>query len=246
MFYICFDQMQNNLVSQAGQMDTRGTPNDLLPAMNQVGCIVFGPLIQGVLYPYLHRRRIYLSAITRITIGFVFITLSMLYATVVQHRIYSTEPCYNRPGSCGSNSVSVWLQAPLYLLIAIGEIFAYVTALEYAHDHSPENMKVIVQAINLLVAGVGSAGAMALTPIAHDPQLVIFYASLTGGMATTTLVFWPLFRRGGGQNPTVSGQVAQGDGSDSLQDRRLSGLQPSSSSAPPDTLGRRILSVVGP
>jgi hypothetical protein len=43
MFYICFDQMQNNLISQAAQMEASGTPNDLLPAMNQVGCIVLGP-----------------------------------------------------------------------------------------------------------------------------------------------------------------------------------------------------------
>ncbi|KAF1358616.1 hypothetical protein EJ07DRAFT_67827, partial [Lizonia empirigonia] len=42
MFYVCFDQMQNNLISQAGQMQTNSTPNDLLPAMNQVGCIVLG------------------------------------------------------------------------------------------------------------------------------------------------------------------------------------------------------------
>ena len=39
--------MQNNLISQAAQMEASGTPNNLLPAMNQVGCIVLGPLIQG-------------------------------------------------------------------------------------------------------------------------------------------------------------------------------------------------------
>jgi dipeptide/tripeptide permease len=70
MFYICFDQMQNNLISQAAQMEASGTPNDLLPAMNQVGCIVLGPLIQGWVYPLLHRRQIYLKPIMRITIGF--------------------------------------------------------------------------------------------------------------------------------------------------------------------------------
>ena len=47
IFYICFNQMQNNLISQAAQMEASGTPNNLLPAMNQVGCIVLGPLIQG-------------------------------------------------------------------------------------------------------------------------------------------------------------------------------------------------------
>ncbi|KAJ4332563.1 peptide transporter ptr2 [Ascochyta clinopodiicola] len=195
MFYVCFDQMQNNLISQAGQMQTNGTPNDLLPAMNQVGCIVLGPLIQEVLYPFLHRRRIYPTPVSRITIGFAFVTLSMLYATVVQLFIYRSPPCYDQPGSCGHNQINVWIQAPLYFLISAGEIFAYVTALECAYDHSPKAMKVVVQAIGLLVGGVGSACAMALTPVARNPYLVTFYASLTGGMAITTIIFWALFRR---------------------------------------------------
>ena len=195
MFYICFDQMQNNLISQAGQMETNGTPNDLLPAMNQVGCIVLGPLIQEILYPFLHRHRLYPTPVSRITVGFAFVTLSMLYATVVQFFIYKSAPCFDQPGSCGPNKISVWIQAPLYFLISAGEIFAYVTALEYAYDHSPKAMKVVVQAVGLLVGGVGSACAMALTPVARNPYLVTFYGSLTGGMAITTIIFWTMFHK---------------------------------------------------
>jgi POT family proton-dependent oligopeptide transporter len=55
-------------------------------------------------------------------------------------------------------------------------------------------MKVIVQAINLLMAGMGSVVALALTAVAHDPNLLIFYASLTAGMAVTTMIFWVVFR----------------------------------------------------
>jgi hypothetical protein len=196
MFYVCFDQMQNNLISQAGQMETNGTPNDLLPAMNQVGCIVLGPLIQELLYPFLHRRRVYLTAVSRIAIGFTFVALSMLYATVVQFFIYRSPTYDDQPGSSGGSSrINVWTQAPLYFLIAAGEIFAYVTALEYAYDRAPKAMKVVVQAVGLLVGGAGSACAMALTPVARDPHLVTFYGSLTVGMAVTTIVFWILFRK---------------------------------------------------
>ncbi|CAO2651366.1 Nn.00g039360.m01.CDS01 [Neocucurbitaria sp. VM-36] len=206
MFYICFDQMQNNLISQAGQMKTGNTPNDLLPAMNQVGCILLGPLIQEGLYPLLHKRRIYIKPITRITIGFVFVALAMLYATLVQYAIYQSTPCYSHPMDCSygrhfskrehkENRPNVWLQAPLYFLIAAGEIFAYVTGLEYAYDHSPKDMKVLVQAMSLLLGGVGSACAMALAEVARDPNLIWLYASLTGGMAATALIFWLVFRK---------------------------------------------------
>lgn len=182
-FYVCFDQMQNNLISQAAEMETNGTPNDLVPAMNQVGCTIFAPLIQEVLYPFLHRRRIYLRPVIRITIGFCFIASGMLYATLVQHFIYASD-----------SKVNVWIQAPVYILMAIGETFAMVTAMEYAYDHSPQRMKAIVQAVSLLVAAVGSAVAMALTPAAHDPLMVGFYGGLTGAMVVTTVIFYVIFR----------------------------------------------------
>jgi POT family proton-dependent oligopeptide transporter len=200
MFYVCFDQMQNNLISQAGEMKTEGTPNDLLPAMNQVGCIVLGPLIQLGLYPFLHRRRIYMGPIMRITIGFGFMTLAMLYAAIVQHTIYKSPPCYDNrmdctPSASEDRRPNVWMQAPVYFLIASSETFSYVTGLEYAYDHSPKDMKVIVQAFSLLIGGIGSTVALALTAIAQDPKLVIFYASLTGAMLLTTVFFAIFFRQ---------------------------------------------------
>jgi dipeptide/tripeptide permease len=30
MFYVCFDQMQNNLISQAKQMQSNNIPNDMV------------------------------------------------------------------------------------------------------------------------------------------------------------------------------------------------------------------------
>ena len=79
--------MQNNLISQASDMNTGDTPNDILPGMNQVACILISPFVEYVLNPLLAKRCIYLKAITRIAIGFCFVTLSMLYATLVQYYI---------------------------------------------------------------------------------------------------------------------------------------------------------------
>jgi POT family proton-dependent oligopeptide transporter len=108
----------------------------------------------------------------------------MLYATLIQHFIYTS----------GEVKINVWIATPLYFLLAIGEVFAVVTAMEYAYDHSPKDMKAVVQAVSLLIAGVGSAVAMALTPAAHDPLMVAFYGSLTGVMVLTTIIFYIIFR----------------------------------------------------
>lgn len=198
-FYVCFDQMQNNLISQAGTMKTHGTPNDVLPAFNQVGCIIATPVIQHGINPLLHRRRIYPGSIMRIVIGFSLVALSMVYATGLQHAIYSTQPCSWDPSRCsklalGSNGLDVWLQLPIYLLISTGEVFCLTTAFDFAYAHSPEDMRVIVQAINLLIAGIGSVMALSLSSVANDPNLVAFYASLAAAMAATTITFYLVFR----------------------------------------------------
>lgn len=188
--------MQNNLISQASHMRMGGTPNDLLPAMNQVGCIVFGPMIQDVLYPFLHRRNIYPSAIARITAGYAFVTMAMLYATVLQFFIDKTSSCNDSPGRCNYSQIHVWLQAPVFLFLAVGEILAVVTGMEYAYSQAPQGAKVLVQAVGLLVAAFASGIALSLSVVAHDPNMVVFYGSLTATMAATTIAFWLLFRVG--------------------------------------------------
>lgn len=215
--------MQNNLISQAKQMETHEIPNDLLPAVNQVACIIIGPIFQLGLYPYLTRRNIAFKPIARITVGFVFIALSMLYATIVQYLIYNAPPCYDRPGECHghllagkqhvANRINVWIQTPVYVLLSIGEILASVSGLEYAYDHSPKDMKALVQAINLVVAGMGSAVAMGLTPIARNPDLIKLYGSLCGAMTFTTILFWLLFHNYDKHPSTNSGELSPGSNS---------------------------------
>ncbi|KNG48026.1 oligopeptide transporter [Stemphylium lycopersici] len=200
VFYICFDQMQNNLISQASDMNTGKTPNDLLPGMNQIACIVIAPLVEYIINPALSKRRVYLRPVTRMAIGFFFVSLSMLYAAMVERYIYKSPPCFEHPTICGDiQSVAqyrpnVWVQAPIYVLMATGEVFAMTTAMEYAEMHAPKDMKVLVQSINMLITGIGSAFALLIAEAARDPYLVAFYSGLAGGMLLTTIVFYIVFR----------------------------------------------------
>ncbi|EMD93098.1 hypothetical protein COCC4DRAFT_206370 [Bipolaris maydis ATCC 48331] len=199
----------NNLISQAGDMNKGRTPNEVVPSMNQVACIVISPLVEYVLDPALSKRRIYLKPVTRIAIGFTFLSLSMAYAAVVQHFIYISPPCFNHPSLCeGSHPVAqqrpnIWIQTPVFVLMAAGEVYAMTTAMEYAETHSPKEMKVLVQSINMLITGVGSMFAMAIAEAARDPYLMIFYSSLAAAMALTTIVFYALFRNRDKEEPNL-------------------------------------------
>src|SRR5690606_31662238 len=98
-FYLSITQMFNNLISQAGQMNLHGVPNDMIQAMSGVACVIFGPIIQG-LYNFLAKRRIPFGPMARITVAFLLCGGAMAYASGLQQLIYNTGPCYDAPLKC--------------------------------------------------------------------------------------------------------------------------------------------------
>lgn len=207
--------MYNNLISQASQMNLHGVPNDMIQAMAGVACVAFGPPVQA-LYSWLARRRIRFGPIARITTAFILCSVGMAYAAGLQRLIYATGPCYDRPLACDyrpeqqsdqtpsgdgtvaaipPNDVNVWLQLPVYVILAIAEIFGLVTASEYAYEKAPRGMRSIVQATVQLSACLGALLGMAISPAAKDPYLVALYAALAGAMGLCAVVFWAVFRK---------------------------------------------------
>jgi hypothetical protein len=61
------------------------------------------------------------------TAGFIMASISMVYASVLQHYIYTSPP----------NSIHVWIQAPAYILVAFSEAFVIITGLELAYTKAP-------------------------------------------------------------------------------------------------------------
>ena len=201
VFHLCIVQMFNNLVSQAGQMELHGIPNDMVQAFSGVACVIFGPAIQAM-YSFLARRKIAFGPIARITAAFFFCGGAMAYAAGVQQLIYDSPPCFDRPFDCAAstdgrqpNEVNVWIQLPLYFILALAEIFGFVTASEYAYSKAPRDMKTIVQALTQLTACLGSVLGMALSPVSRDPFLVTMYACLAGSMGLSTVLFWWKFHK---------------------------------------------------
>jgi POT family proton-dependent oligopeptide transporter len=132
VFWVCYSQFSSNFVSQAGQMQGYGMPNDLMQNFDPISIIVFIPILDIVVYPILRKFKIELKPIARITIGFGFGALCLMYAAIVQHIIYSAGPCYGSPGKCAAgmdgdsplpNNVHIAVQTPAYVLIGLAEIF---------------------------------------------------------------------------------------------------------------------------
>lgn len=181
-------------------MDLHGTPNDLIRVFNGISCVLCGPIIQKGLYPLLNRYKIPFRPLARITVAFLVMACAMAYAAGIQKLIYSSGPCYNYPLECEAsrdglvhNSVNVWIQVPLYFILAVAEILGFVAATEYSYSKAPKDMKALLQAFAQLMSGVGAALGIALSPTAKNPLLVWLYTSLAGVMLVSAFGFWILF-----------------------------------------------------
>jgi len=69
-------------------LELHGIPNDILTNVDALTIIMFIPFLNASLYPFLQRSGISFRPIARITVGFGFAGLAMLYAAGVQHVIY--------------------------------------------------------------------------------------------------------------------------------------------------------------
>jgi POT family proton-dependent oligopeptide transporter len=185
--------MSTNTVSQSGEMETHGVPNDLLPNVNSIAVILLMPVLTHLLYPSFRRWNIAFPPITRMAVGFGFEALGMGYAAGIQGWIYSSGPCPDSNNGMIPNNVNVVTQIPVYILQGLSESFAFPACYEYAYTKAPKSMKSIVQSIlSLSFAGAAIIG-LALSPTYHDPHLLVMYASLAGTMLLTTVIFALVF-----------------------------------------------------
>ncbi|KAF2252475.1 oligopeptide transporter [Trematosphaeria pertusa] len=185
--------MDSTLIAQAGTMQTHGLPNDIMYNLNPISVMVFLPFFQSWIYPTLAKKKINFSPEHKIGVGLFCATLSIAYATGIQHLIYTTGPCFNHPLKCLAgnipNDLSVGLQTPTYVFLAWAEILAIVSGTELAYSRAPASMKSIVQALFNFFSALGSVFGVGVSFAAYDPNMVIVYGSITGFLLFSTFGF---------------------------------------------------------
>ncbi|KAJ5660844.1 Major facilitator superfamily domain general substrate transporter [Penicillium longicatenatum] len=196
-YFVCWVQIWNNLISQAGQMALHGTPNDLLQNLDPIALCIFIPVLDLGLYPFLRKLKINFSPVCRIFTGFLLVSFSMVYASVLQHYIYISP----------ANSIHVWIQAPSYIFVAISEAFVIVTGLELAFTHAPKNLRSFVSALFWLMIGIAAAICIGLSPVSQDPYLVWMYGSLAIVGFVAGCIFYLCFRKSDSLDPDTPGLI---------------------------------------
>lgn len=98
LFWICYNQINNNLISQAATMRLGGVPNDVLTNLNPFSLLIMIPLLDLFGYPLLRRLKIKVSPIKKITVGYFAGACAMIWAAVIQAYIYRRSDCGNYAG----------------------------------------------------------------------------------------------------------------------------------------------------
>ncbi|ORY92083.1 MFS peptide transporter, partial [Syncephalastrum racemosum] len=191
IYWLCYSQMTNNLVSMTATMLTGDVPNDIMQNINPLTLIVTIPIMDRIFYPVCRRLGFPMRPMIRITLGFLFAALGMAYCAIIQTVVYSAPPFYEYPGlNGGKNYVSAALVIPAYVLIGISEVFASITGLEYAYKKAPVMMKSLVMALFLLTNCFGAVLAFALVSVAQDPKLKWMYTGIAIAMGICSPLFY--------------------------------------------------------
>ncbi|RGP78159.1 pot family proton-dependent oligopeptide transporter [Fusarium longipes] len=196
IFWLCYNQINNNLISQAALMQRHGVPNDILSNLNPFALLIFIPLNDRLIYPALRKAGIRFTPIKKITAGFFTGAAAMIWAAVVQHFIYQKSECGMQASgdSCAVVDINVWAQTGAYVLIALSEVFASITSLEYAFSKAPKNMRSMVQAVALFMTAFSAALGQALVGLAADPLLVWNYGVVAILAVIAGTCFWFQFK----------------------------------------------------
>ena len=203
LYFVCYNQITNNLIYQGGQMDIGSTPNEIPATLDPICIIVFVFIFNMGVYPLCDRLKIPFTPIKRITVGFFAASFAMVWSAVLQHYIYQRNPCGNRVGDdvvrngikCSETNadISVWVQVGAYGLVALSEIFASVTSMEVAVLMAPANMRSIIMAVSLFTTAIAAAIQEAFNPLSKNPLFVVNYTVFAALAFVGGILFFIVF-----------------------------------------------------
>jgi POT family proton-dependent oligopeptide transporter len=208
LYWVTYNQLNNNLTSQAAVMKLNGIPNDVLSNLDPFALIILIPICDAFIYPFLRKMKINFSPIKKISAGFFTGSAAMIWAAVIQYYIYKKSVCGKNASGllpielggdgtimCQTVDINVWAQTGAYVLIAISEILASITSLEYAFSKAPKNMRSLVMAFNLFMSAISAAIGEGFVVLSADPLLVWNYGTMAVLSAVGGTLFFIQYRQ---------------------------------------------------
>jgi POT family proton-dependent oligopeptide transporter len=115
-----------------------------LSTFNTVFLLLFIPLFNYVIYPWLDKRGLKTTPLRRLGTGLVLTALAFVVIGVIHTSLDH------------GGSPSIWWQVLAFMILSAAEVLVSITGLEYAYTHSPKSMKSTMTGIWFLVVSFGN------------------------------------------------------------------------------------------
>jgi len=149
IFWCLYDQQSSVWTLQATRMELYGLQPEQLQAINPLEIVVFVPLFDRVVYPWMDRHGFDISPLRRMAYGMALTAIAFFMSGFL-------ENCMQRLEIQGEGELmSVFWQVPQITLVSLAEILVSVTGLEFVYATSPERLKAFLMALFLVTTAIG-------------------------------------------------------------------------------------------
>jgi POT family proton-dependent oligopeptide transporter len=115
-----------------------------LSTINTVFLLLFIPLFNYSIYPWLDKRGLKTTPLRRLGAGLVLTALSFVVIGLAHNNIEH------------GGTPSMWWEVLAFMVLSAAEVLVSITGLEYAYTHSPKSMKSTMTGIWFLVVSFGN------------------------------------------------------------------------------------------
>jgi dipeptide/tripeptide permease len=202
LFWMLYDQQSSVWVLQAARMHLpRGIEPEQMNAVNPIQIMIFIPLFDRVLYPFLDQHGFNIRPLRRMAVGMLLCALAFftsgLLESVIQEREEAAMSAQVQ-GEGGGDSdgepvvelVNVFWQVPQITLLSIAEIFVSVTGMEFVYAASPQRLKASLTALFLLTTAVGDFLSGILYSTVFQQLDRVWIMHICGGLMMINLILF--------------------------------------------------------
>lgn len=115
-----------------------------LSTFNTIFLLLFIPLFNYIIYPWLDKRGLKTTPLRRLGTGLVLTAVAFVVIGVIHTSLDH------------GGSPSIWWQVLAFMILSAAEVLVSITGLEYAYTHSPKSMKSTMTGIWFLVVSFGN------------------------------------------------------------------------------------------
>lgn len=148
-----------------------------MQALNPILVMLIIPFNNLVLYPFLRRLGIEVTALRRMGVGLAFSGVAWVVAGLIQL------------GIDGGDAVSIAWQIAPYVLLTFGEVLVSATGLEFAYSQAPRSMKGAIMSFWMLSVSYGNLWVLVTNAAVRNDTVTARIAD-TGFGETAFLMFF--------------------------------------------------------